>query len=122
MKLFLRQSEFSRAILLAYLCALVGGGLHHHDHDGDSPCEISSSRIPCRLARCATQINSSAISSHDDADSCNICTALHQAKALGALVSLAEAFLPVGETVILSIETPHASVILAKQARAPPLA
>jgi Protein of unknown function (DUF2946) len=101
-------------VLAVYVSAVVGGGLHHHDH------YETSAREQSRLTETTIEASSQVASTHEDEAACTLCNALHQAKALSELVSSAEAFLLVGQATIFLHAMPPAPLALAKQARAPP--
>ena len=111
---FRRRNEFSAAVLVVYLSAIISGGLHHHDAVRAANLEPSSA------VEGKSQVTSRLASAHEDADDCTICIALHQAKAPPAVISLAEAFVFIDEAAVLPIKSPIAFVPHVKQARAPP--
>jgi hypothetical protein len=115
-----RRHRIAAVALLVYLSSVFGAGLHHHDHGeafaiGDSDCSSS------RLAERTIQSSSPTASTHEDADGCTLCTALHQAKALTIAISSANGTAAVGEADMLPVESPIASISTIQQARAPPL-
>jgi hypothetical protein len=112
--IFLRPNGLSSIVLLVYLSSIISGGLHHHD-SGHAPTSDQST------SKATFQITPRLTSDHEESDDCTICMALHQAKALPGLLSLTVAIVPVGQTALISAETPEASVRFFQQARAPPL-
>jgi len=113
------RNQIAAASLLVYLSSVLGGGLHHHDH-GEACCAEKSSQLGSRPIEPTIQSGSPAVSTHEDADGCTLCTALHQAKALSMAISAAIWFIPVAEAQTLALECPIPSVCLVQQPRAPP--
>src|SRR5258707_1210681 len=119
MMMILRCNRLNAPILLAYLSAIAGGGLHHHEHDsafsgavsGDSRSMVAQSQI---------RSSSPAVSTCEDETCCTLCTALHQAKALLIAIPPTNGITPVGAARVLPFESPNTSVYVVQQARAPP--
>jgi hypothetical protein len=118
--LFSHRHRIAAVALLVYLSSVLGAGLHHHDH-GEAFAIGDSVGLQPRLAERTIQSSSPTTSTHEDADGCTLCTALHQAKALTIAVSTANGIALVGEADILSVESPIAPIPIFQQARAPPL-
>jgi hypothetical protein len=93
--------------------------LHHHEHGEASAVHNSDSRS-FHLAAAMIQSSSLTVSTHDDADGCSLCTALHQAKALPHVIDLTKRMAAVDEAVAFPVESPIASIPVIYQARAPP--
>jgi len=115
-----RRHRIAAVALLVYLSSVFGAGLHHHDH-GEAFATEDSGLLRSRLAESTVQSSSPTASTHEDADGCTLCTALHQAKALTIAISPANGTAAVGEADMLPVESPIASISTIQQARAPPL-
>src|SRR5262249_7356732 len=115
-----RRNAVPAVALLVYLSSILGGGLHHHDH-GEAFANEDSGRLAGQLAERTIQSGLPKASTHEDADGCTLCTALHQAKALPIAISPANGIIPVAETSVLPVESPIAPFCTIQQARAPPL-
>lgn len=113
-----RRHRIATVALLVYLSSVFGVGLHHHD--GEAFAADDSGRLPSRLAESTVQSSSPIPSTHEDADGCTLCTALHQAKALTIAISSANGTAAVGEADMLPVESPIASICILQQPRAPP--
>jgi hypothetical protein len=112
MKRFFRHHMVSCIGLGIYCFALLGGTLHHHNH------------APTKEAVFGTgstiQEESSPTSCHEEADSCAICTALHQAKAAPVVLHLTVGLAPTGDAICQVFDTFVFAVPLLQQARGPP--
>jgi hypothetical protein len=105
------------AALMAYSTSVFMGGLHHHEHGADFVHNSVS-----RISKIAATIQSSSptVSTHDDADGCMLCIALHQAKTLPHVIDLSNRMAAVDEAAAFTIESPIASIPFIHQARGPP--
>jgi hypothetical protein len=114
-----RHNPIATATALVYLCATLGGGLHRHD-DGEAfaRCRAGCSASP--IVHRTIEPSSPIVSTHEDADGCALCTALHQAKALFTVLSLGDGIAAIGEAPALPIESPIPSIGTIQNARAPP--
>jgi hypothetical protein len=110
-----RLNELSAVVLMVYLSAVVGGGLHHHE-----PAE-SGGYKDCAVDGCFSAGDSRQVLSHDESDDCTVCTASHQAKTPPAVILLAETYRVVGDCRAFPVQSGAVSIPRITQARAPPL-
>ncbi len=110
-----RRNLLAFAVLLVYLTAIISGGLHHHE-----PVRAAHSE-PTSLKDVISVVNSCPAHSNEESEDCTVCIASHQAKTPSAVISLAVAFVPVGDSVMIPVASPIASVPFVNQARAPPI-
>jgi hypothetical protein len=107
-------NQWSAVVLMAYLSAVIGGGLHHHDSAESVDLKESASE------KCISLGQSRLVFFHDESDECTICVASSQAKATQSVVLLAETFLVLDEVLTSPIQFKVASLPFVTQARAPP--
>src|SRR5713226_8676844 len=113
MRHLFHRNRFSWIAVAIYAFGLLGGIQHHHSE--------ASCTEPAPSACCDLQEGPSKASCHEDSESCTICTALHQAKALPAVLDLAVGLAPAVNVVIRIAPPSIFSIPFFQQARGPPV-